>query len=453
MYLIQSSLPQLTTYQRCSRDCSLTPVSIPAVNYQEGHPLRAEKVHSVELRTIFREFLSAVTWQNIYDATVCHTCVVAGSMCCIKCSPRFREKMEQNSIPGLVSIPILVGGDGLPLNHGKFGIARSGWLNTIFNVASPSVRRERMIGSLIGGPVLPSSLRTSMWPMRRELSSLYLPFWAQDIRSENKLCRIILLDLWTSRKGAGLHQIFVCFFRETIPSKNHEWYVRYGRRGEAMNANLLEDQKAKHIKGVKYLAALSGVPGFDHFIRMTWQQTQAETNNQKNKGHKVKPLPRFHIRKQQAGEYFQEYQTAMREAKQKHDRDTKLVEQALIDYQELGLDAAARYEVCNRFMSIMAPRGMKGTRWWKLHQFACKVIKQMAEWGPLPDVAAFDLEREGGESKKQVHTSNEPEKTFIKRWQQKAVTSFSALGEASNDIKEKRVFADLEIARSSEGEM
>ena len=86
-----------------------------------------------------------------------------------------------------------------------------------------------------------------------------------------------------------------------------------------------------------------------------------------------------------------------------------------------------------------------------LHQFACKVIKQMAEWGPLPDVAAFDLEREGGESKKQVHTSNEPEKTFIKRWQEKAVTSFSALGEASKDIKEKKVFADLEIARSYGG--
>eukprot|EP00808_Paulinella_micropora_P024464 g48389.t1 len=86
-----------------------------------------------------------------------------------------------------------------------------------------------------------------------------------------------------------------------------------------------------------------------------------------------------------------------------------------------------------------------------LHQFASKVIKQMAEWGPLPDVAAFGLEREGGESKKQVHTSNEPEKTFIKRWQQKAVTSFSALGEASKDIRDKKVFADLEIARSYGG--
>eukprot|EP00808_Paulinella_micropora_P016502 g76501.t1 len=88
-----------------------------------------------------------------------------------------------------------------------------------------------------------------------------------------------------------------------------------------------------------------------------------------------------------------------------------------------------------------------------LHQFACKVIKQMAEWGPPPDVAAFGLELEGGESKKQVHTSHEPEKTFIKRWQQKAVTSFSALGEASNDIKEKRVFADLEMPDPTEGEM
>eukprot|EP00808_Paulinella_micropora_P018253 g27731.t1 len=378
-----------------------------------------------------------------------------------------------------------------------------------------------MIGSLIGGPVLPSSLRTSMWPMRRKLSSLYLPFWAQDIRSETKLCRIILLGVmgdgqgikkmvgstWNGAwccpscklrfveltKGRWITSDFRVFlprnhpFRTDPRYKTHEWYVRYGRRGEAMNANLLEDQKAKHIKGVKYLAALSGVPGFDHFIRMTWQQTQAETNNQKSQGHKVKPLPRFHIRKKQAGEDFQEYQTAMREAKQKHDRDTKLVEQALIDYQELGLDAAARYEVCNRFISIMAPRGMKGTgspygnfgsfksadasfffkycpwifdgiddikatrlatikknisehsdikvkswnstlmssrpssveiahgipktehTYW-LHQFACKVIKQMADWGPLPDVAAFDLEREGGESKKQVHTSNEPER-------------------------------------------
>eukprot|EP00808_Paulinella_micropora_P007667 g64410.t1 len=147
-----------------------------------------------------------------------------------------------------------------------------------------------------------------------------------------------------------------------------------------MNANLLEDQKAKHIKGVKYLAALSGVPGFDvardffldlmhliwnlfrHFIRMIWQQTQAETNNQKSKGHKVKPLPRFHIRKQQAGEDFQEYQTAMREAKQKHDRDTKLVEQALIDYQELGLDAAARYEVCNKVYKYNCSERYEGYR-------------------------------------------------------------------------------------------
>ena len=146
-----------------------------------------------------------------------------------------------------------------------------------------------------------------------------------------------------------------------------------------MNANLLADQKPKHIKGVKYLSALSGVPGFDvardffldlmhliwnlfkHFIRMTWKQTKAESNNQKSQGHKVKPLGRFYIRQRRAGEEVDEYQTAMREAKQKHARDTKFVEQALIDYEELGLDAAARYEVCNRFISIMAPRGMKGT--------------------------------------------------------------------------------------------
>eukprot|EP00808_Paulinella_micropora_P010578 g9659.t1 len=231
--------------------------------------------------------------------------------------------------------------------------------------------------------------------MRHELSSLYLPFWAEDIRSEKKLCRIILLGVmgdgqgikkmvgstWTGAwscpscklrfveltKGRWITPDFCVFlprshpFRTDPRYKTHKWYVRYGRRGEAMNANLLADQKAKHIKGVKYLAALSGAPDFDHFIRMTWKQTQAETNNQKSKGHKVKPLPRFHIRKQQAGEDFQEYQTAVREAKQKHDRDTKLVEQALINYQELGLRAAARYEVCNRFVTIMAPRGMKGT--------------------------------------------------------------------------------------------
>jgi len=82
-----------------------------------------------------------------------------------------------------------------------------------------------------------------------------------------------------------------------------------------------------------------------------------------------------------------------------------------------------------------------------LHQFACKVIKQMAEWGPLPDVAAFTLEREGGEIKKQVHTSNEPEKTFIKRWQEKAVTSFAVLGEARKDIQEQKVFPGFEITR------
>lgn len=186
---------------RCSRDCSLTPLNSAAVTCEGGHPLRAEKVYSVELRTAFREFVSSVTWQDIYDATVGHRCVVPESMCCIKCSPRFREKMQEDSIQNLVSIPILVGGDGLPLNHGKFGIARSVWLNTVFNVASPSVRRERMIGSLIGGPVLPSSLRTSMWPMRRELSSLYLPFWAKDIRSEDKLCRIILLGVMGDGQG------------------------------------------------------------------------------------------------------------------------------------------------------------------------------------------------------------------------------------------------------------
>jgi len=51
----------------------------------------------------------------------------------------------------------------------------------------------------------------------------------------------------------------------------------------------------------------------------------------------------------------------MRQAKKKHVRDTKLVQQAMIDYGELGLDAVARYEVCSRFVSIMAPRCMKGT--------------------------------------------------------------------------------------------
>jgi len=158
-------------------------------------------VYSIELRTAFREFLSSVTWQNVYDATVGHTSVVPGSMCCIKCSPRFREKMEQESAGGVVSIPILVGGDGLPLNHGKFGTARSVWLNTIFNAASSSTTRESMIGSLIGGPVLPSSLRTSMWPMRNELSILYLPFWAEDIESVRKLCRIVLLGVMGDGQG------------------------------------------------------------------------------------------------------------------------------------------------------------------------------------------------------------------------------------------------------------
>eukprot|EP00808_Paulinella_micropora_P024463 g48388.t1 len=190
--------------------------------------------------------------------------------------------------------------------------------------------------------------------MRRELCSLYLPFWAQDIR---------FVELTKGRWITPYLRVFLPRnhpFRTHPRSgepchddppkyKTHEWYVRYSRRGEAMNANLLADQKAKHIKA------------FHPNDLEARKQTQAETNNQKIKVHKVKPLPRFYIRKLQAGEDFQEYQTAMREAKQKHVRDTKSVEQALIDYQELGLGAAARYEVCNRFVSIMAPRVMKGT--------------------------------------------------------------------------------------------
>eukprot|EP00808_Paulinella_micropora_P024269 g78760.t1 len=37
--------------------------------------------------------------------------------------------------------------------------------------------------------------------MRHELSSLYLPFWAQDIQSETKLCRIILLGVMGDGQG------------------------------------------------------------------------------------------------------------------------------------------------------------------------------------------------------------------------------------------------------------
>eukprot|EP00808_Paulinella_micropora_P027507 g23640.t1 len=43
--------------------------------------------------------------------------------------------------------------------------------------------------------------------MRRELSSLYLPFWAQDIQSETKLCRIIFLGVMGD--GQGIKKLFV----------------------------------------------------------------------------------------------------------------------------------------------------------------------------------------------------------------------------------------------------
>eukprot|EP00808_Paulinella_micropora_P022115 g64964.t1 len=389
MNLIQPSLPQLTTYQRCSRDCSLTPVKIAAVNCQVGYPLRAEKVYSVELRTVFREVLSAVTWQNIYDATVGHTYVVPGSMCCIKCSPRFRKKMEQDSIPDLVSIPIVIGGDGLPLNHGKFGIAREKRAHDRFTDwgtgATFQLEKQHVADAPRAQLFVPSLLGT-----RHSVRNQALPYhssrcdgrWTRDQKMVGSTwtgawccpsCKLRFVEL---TKGRWITSDFRVFLPRNHPFrtdprfgepcrddpkyKTHEWYVRYGRRGEAMNANLLEDQKAKHIKA----------------------------------------LPCFHIRKQQAGENFQEYQTAMREAKQKHDRDTKLVEQALIDYQELGLDAASWLQghpmVARLCMRRTLPADVKEkiglffteqvveiahgipktehTYW--LHQFACKSVKE-----------------------------------------------------------------------------
>eukprot|EP00808_Paulinella_micropora_P000863 g14769.t1 len=222
-FLYQFVLPDFDASTWCSRDCSLTPVSIAAVNCQVGHPLRAEKVYSVELRTIFREFLSAVTWQNIYDATL--------------------------FVPSLLGTRHSVRNQALPYH---FPWCDGRW-----------TRDQKIVGSTWTGTwCCPScKLRFVELTKVRWITPDFRVFLPRD----HPFPRDFFLDL--------MHLIW----------------------------NL-----------------------FQHFIRMTWKQTQAETNNKKSKGHKVKQIPSFHIRKKQAGEDFQEYQTAMREAKQKHLRDTKL---------------------------------------------------------------------------------------------------------------------------------
>ena len=207
--LLKCSQAPVTSYQRCSRDCSVTRVEDADGDCKNGHPLRAERVHVAALRPQVKCFAGTHTWAEITAAVTHHTINSAGSsaFCCIKCSPRYREKVLSACPPGVVTIPILMGSDGLPLTHGKFGANHPVWLNTMRNLAvSKGSRVQEWVGSLLGGPTLPPSLRTSLGPVRSELATLCnQPFPCADKNGEVRECRVVLLGV--SGDGQGIKKL------------------------------------------------------------------------------------------------------------------------------------------------------------------------------------------------------------------------------------------------------
>lgn len=66
----------------------------------------------------------------------------------------------------------------------------------------------------------------------------------------------------------------------------------------------------------------------------------------------------------------------------------------------------------------------------------------MRDWGPLPEVEAFNLEHQGGELKKQVHNLNRSEDTFMNRWCNAApMWTLPSLRQANIDVKDKLIMS------------
>jgi len=83
-----------------------------------------------------------------------------------------------------------------------------------------------------------------------------------------------------------------------------------------------------------------------------------------------------------------------------------------------------------------------------LHQFCCKVLVHMKEWGPLHEVSAFGLEHEGGELKKQVHSLNRQEQTLMTRWNHASPAFLlPSLQEAQSDLATNRIMPGFQPSK------
>jgi len=281
---------------RCSRDCSLTAVVGDDGDCKNGHPLRRERVFVADLQRQVDAFVITATWEELSREVEEHTrhSNYTTAYCCIKCSPRYRAKVT-NAPPGVITIPIIIGSDGLPLTHGKFGANRPVWLNTVKNLAAANKDGQQWVGSMLGGPTLPPNLRTSFEPVRTQLISLANPFWCEDKNGEEKLCRVVVLGV--SGDGQGIKKLsgaawngkwccpsckleFIYFCgRNIVPDfrvhlsrghplrldprfgpqcllnppevKTHAWHERQAARVSDVNAGLRPGQKPKHSQGHK----------------------------------------------------------------------------------------------------------------------------------------------------------------------------------------------------------
>ena len=296
--LLKCSQAPVTSYMRCARDCSLTRVEDASGDCKNGHPLRPERVHVAALKPQVEAFVRTHSWADITATVTQHTVASAGSTapCCIQCSPRYREKVLSACPPGVVTIPVILGSDGLPLTHGKFGAKRPVWLNTWRNFAvSKGSREKQWVGSLLGGPTLPPSLRTSLEPVRSELATLCNPFPCVDKDNQQRQCRLVLLGL--SGDGQGLKKLsgstwngrwscptckmpFESFLRRnitpdfrvflpaddalrtddrfgpacTLPRpelKTYAWHERQAGRVHDANQRLRPNQQARHSRGCR----------------------------------------------------------------------------------------------------------------------------------------------------------------------------------------------------------
>jgi len=347
-----------------------------------------------------------------------------GFMCCIRCSPRYKLKMQQAATfeagaqQEICVIPVLLGSDGTPVVSTQYSAPHTVWVNTIKNIAL-STSGELWIGGIVGGPYIPPNLKAAFSSLVLQLQRAYAPRRVRDRAGAEKTCRVVCLGVMGDGQGqkhvagsnqSGNHACRFCFtnfvtiggthtitpdFRAFLPvghpmrtnarygppcvtpppqHKTAGWHAARASEVRQHNENLRPFQKPRNSQGVKFDHACQGIPAFDPVLDTLTDAMHIDDNalshivamtsdDSEGKKHpKHKPLPGQPrlVRRARDEDEAKYLARCIREETLFAARVAELTK-INEQYSNMALGMSIRKEIDIRYMAVRALRGQRGT--------------------------------------------------------------------------------------------